>query len=120
MDVFDTIFHTIKEQDIPVVSLGEFAEWWKKRTDFSWNPEIFQGKLHLHPSGSDNSLWVKISLPSGKEILNPVSKQSQLLSGKPVLRKKQHISHIDFKQLRQFNWRMLIHDLDHYWGKLRK
>ncbi len=119
-DVFDTVFHIIREQNIPVVSLGDFSKWWEKRTSFDWNPEILKGTLYLHPSCINDSLWCKISLSSGKEILNPVTKKSHLLSGEYTVKTKQNFSHIDFKQLRQFNWRMWVHDFNHYWGKLKK
>lgn len=119
-EVFDTVFQEVKKQNIPVVSLGSFAEWWKRRTDFIWDPELVKEKLDLHASGSDSSVWIKISLPTGEGFLNPATKKTQLLIGERSLEEKPDSFNYDTKKLRKYNWRMCIHDLEHYRGKLKR
>ena len=119
-DVFDSIFQHVQQNSIPVVSLGEYSDWWRKRNDITWNAEYSNGKIYLHSSNIDPSFWISATLPNNKQILHPVTETSQLLENGNILEKKEPLYHYDVRKLRKKNLRMLVHDIEHYLGKIKQ
>jgi len=119
-DVFDKIFQRVRKINIPVLPLGDYSDWWRKRNNVAWNAEYINGKIYLHSSNTDPSFWISATLPNNKQILKPATETGQFLENGNILEKKEILYHYDIKKLRKKNLRMLVHDIEHYLGKIKQ
>ncbi|MFO7890973.1 MAG: polysaccharide deacetylase family protein [bacterium] len=119
-DVFDIIFQNVMQKNIPVISLGKYSDWWRKRNEITWDAEFIDEKLYLHSFNTDSSVWIRASLSNGDQFLHPLTEASQVLQKGYTLEKKENLYHYNIKQLRKKNLRMLVYDIEHYLGKLKR
>jgi len=118
--IFEQLFKKVVKENIPTITMEDYSSWWKRRIDIKWDPEIVNGQLKFNSFYRDPSFWIRASFPSGDEILTPITKTDPLLKGEYKLMKEKNVSDYDAERLRKFNWRMLVNDIENYWGKLRK
>ena len=69
LNVFEKIFEKIHSFKIPILTLSEYAEWWKKRLDVKWNAEEKDGEVLITSDNSDESIRWMASYPSGEKII---------------------------------------------------
>jgi hypothetical protein len=120
LQVFQNLFNTINDLNIPSLTFLDYAEWWKKRESVKWNPELEEGKILCNPDNAEQSVFVHLSYNSGKNILTPIN-ASDMTSGKKINPKKInplpgfHPEYLKqnslkiFKQELIYNYRKLIH-----------
>ncbi len=120
LDVFDAVFQNVLQKNISVISLGEYSDWWRKRINITWDAGFIDEKLYLHSSNTDSSVWIRASLSNGDQFLHPLTETSQVLEKEYTLGKKENLYHYNIKHLKKYNWRMLIHDIEHYIGKSKR
>ena len=54
------ILKYIKEIDIPVSTLSEYATWWKKRNNFTWEPVFDNGNIQIRYKDSALSPYIVV------------------------------------------------------------
>jgi len=60
LDVLNWLFKTVRKQDIPVVSLIEYAEWWNKRAKIEWTVDLDKDRIVIDHTSIDSSIWLLI------------------------------------------------------------
>ena len=69
LNVFEKVFEKIHCFKIPILTLSEFAEWWKKRLDVKWQVDEKDGVVLITSDNSDESIRWMASYPSGEKII---------------------------------------------------
>ena len=115
-ETLDWLFQTVKDRKIPAMTMGQYADWWKIRTETHWSARLENGRLQLSSSNLDDS--VKIEVFQSDERHTIAEKNSDLELSKTVWRtteaKTNRQSHISI--LHQLNRKMIFNDILHtYW-----
>lgn len=117
-EIFDKLFQEIQARKIPNLSMGEYAEWWRKRILAKYTVYFLNGKLDIRTLNTDPSIWLLANYPSGKRELIQLIQHKHKME-LPVIPETIDNGY-DPKKLRKFNWRMVISDFENYFGKMRR
>lgn len=118
--VFEKIFLEIKQRNIPTMSMGEYAEWWRQRSNIQWEASYVNNQLTVHSDFKNNSVRIRRCEPSGKSILMPINRDETKTEEFTLPVNLNHSMQWDPKQLRKYTWRMLVNDLFWTYGKLKR
>lgn len=116
--IFEDIFSEVRERNIPNATLNDYQAWWRKRLNATWQATFENGKVLVHSSNADASIWLKITYPDEQAFLAPIDnpqKQIQLEEGLPP----SHYFNLNPKNLRRYNLGMFWHDIESRYGRLR-
>lgn len=61
LDVLNKVFQSIRNRNIPIMTMGEYADWWKIRSCCNWTANFQDGQLSISSNESNNRLQVIIS-----------------------------------------------------------
>ncbi len=120
LKLFDTIFQEVKTRKIPNLTLGEYADWWQKRSAIDWQAEFIDGSVKISSDVNDDSIWLRISLPSGKVMLNRLAQKTGLLKNAIEIPKPKLIKHYDPAKLAKVTKQMLMHDFSWFYGRSKQ
>ncbi|HOV97946.1 MAG TPA: DUF2334 domain-containing protein [Bacteroidota bacterium] len=67
LDVLEHIFHRIKEVKLPLFTMIEFAEWWRKRQRSSLHCEFQNDTLMVSADSNDESCTIHCTISDGRE-----------------------------------------------------
>lgn len=118
LEVLNWLFKTVRKQNIPVVSLKEYAAWWEKRASIRWTAKWDKGKVIIEDSSSDSSVSLLIRR-SMKEWGN-VSMRHEVDLGELDWkgRKSKHKTITPMSERNALNRKMIVNDiLHHYWKR---
>jgi peptidoglycan/xylan/chitin deacetylase (PgdA/CDA1 family) len=73
-EVLCDIVETIRQQKIPVITLGKYARWWQQRDECIPTVEYENGLLTVQVETIPENLWMRISRADGKEAFTPIKK----------------------------------------------
>jgi hypothetical protein len=118
-ELFDTLFSEINQQNIPTMSPGEYANWWRRRDSLSWEAVWEDGKLKIHSNSEDNSIWIGVTYPDQKTTLQPVYPAGAPVKTLPETPGGQ-LTEINVQEMRKYNWRMLLAELFWIYGKWKR
>jgi peptidoglycan/xylan/chitin deacetylase (PgdA/CDA1 family) len=116
--IFEQIFSEVRKKNILNMTLLDYQSWWRKRLNAGWRATFERGKLAIRSSNSDASIWLKLTYPDGKELLMPLDNPGKQI---PFENESQTLPYFDVtpKELRRYNLKMLWHDIESLYGKLR-
>ncbi|MGH1363255.1 MAG: polysaccharide deacetylase family protein [Calditrichia bacterium] len=123
LQVWEAIFRNVREKNIPVMSMGDYATWWKRRSELMWSAEWIDGKLKLHSNEPADDIRVCAHWPEGRTELHsfnpeitPVAIDYKFrikMAGKELHPEKD-------PELNRYTMRMLRHDLFWHYGRLKQ
>lgn len=113
LNVFKEVFKKIKEINIPLLTLSEYAEWWRKRITLTWNAKMQNDKIIIN-SNADQSMRCRVIYPSKKNVFLSFNSDKE-----DIFENNKNFSKYTFYpvELRKKTLRMIRHDV---LGKLRK
>jgi hypothetical protein len=79
--VIEHLFDTVKENRIAAFSLADFARWWKHRGRTFIEASVAGDKLQVTTVPANDDVWLRVSMPGGREQLLPCKEQVPDLSG---------------------------------------
>ncbi|MFQ5584865.1 MAG: hypothetical protein ACE5GL_10555, partial [Calditrichia bacterium] len=86
----------------------------------TWSATYKEENVTLQPGSVDSSLWAKIDYPDGASSLMPFGPERQIkLRELPGQTGEGELS-INPSRLRKLTWRMLLNDLESFYGKLKQ
>jgi peptidoglycan/xylan/chitin deacetylase (PgdA/CDA1 family) len=118
-DLFDKLFQEVRQQDIPTMSLGEYANWWHKRAKVKWEAVWQEKTVKVNSDCKDPSIWINVCYPDRKTTLMPINPEGgrvKILPGRSRAFAKKY----DPEEMRKYTWRMLIADLFWLYGKWKQ
>ena len=118
--VFDRLFQEIREQRVSCMSLGEYADWWRRRSRIAWDARIEKGQLVFDSFCKDSSFWLRACLPEGEVLLNPITRKVDLRSWESDLLEISNKYVYNPELLRKHSWHMLMDDALHHYRKRRQ
>jgi hypothetical protein len=115
-ETLDWLFQTVKDRKIPAMTMGQYADWWKIRTETHWSARLENGHLQLSSSNLGDS--VKIEVFQSDKCHTIAEKNSDLELTKTAWRtteaKTNRQPHISI--LHRLNRKMIFNDILHtYW-----
>jgi Polysaccharide deacetylase len=116
--IFEQIFSEVRKRNILKMTLQDYQSWWRKRLNAHWRATFEKGKLSIRSSNSDASIWLKLTYPDGKELLMPLDNPEKQIPFEKEPPPSQY-SNVNPINLRRYNLRMLWHDVESLYGKLR-
>jgi hypothetical protein len=119
-EVFDQIFQEINRRRLQTISLGEYATWWQHKAAVEWEGIFENNRIVINSKCSDESIWLKRSLPSGETMLTPLNNSGK--SGKTLtdFSNQENIFRYNPKQLRKYHWQMTVADILGRYGKWKQ
>ena len=120
LNIFSKIFKNIHEENIPVITMGDYSSWWRKRSEFNWEANYINNQLHVKSKLVDTSMWIKIDYPDGKESLKPVNSEKLFNYEQSHVKIKENLFDYNSHDLRKYNWQILLNDCISFYGKLRQ
>ena len=106
LEVLEWFFQEMRSEKVPAKTMGEFASWWKMRTASIPELQYANGKVRLHGSRSDKSLYVRIVQPNGTEAIIPASEQIVLETVRWEPKSVTWKMPDDYLRARRFNYRI--------------
>lgn len=119
-EVIARVFKEIRERNIPVLSPGEYARWWKKRGALHWEAHFENGQLNFASNGDNESVWVCAAFPGGEIYLAPIAAKTLDKARRPDTPEEVSLLQRDARLLRQYHWRMLAGDILWAYGKWKR
>ncbi|MDE3058989.1 MAG: polysaccharide deacetylase family protein [Bacteroidota bacterium] len=118
--VFNAIFKRIRELNIPVYTLKEYAEWWKKKEAVHFSAIAENGNLVIAADSYDTSLWVRISYPE-KEIYVCRLQPTMNFTEKRITEARlENASFLNDATMFETTVRMRWHDIIYRWRKYKQ
>lgn len=119
-EVIAQVFEEIRERNIPVLSPGEYARWWKKRGALPWEAHFENGQVTLASEGGEVSVWVCAEFPGGEIFLAPITAKTLEQARRLDPPEEKSLLQRDARLLRQYHWRMLVNDILWAYGKWKR
>ncbi len=99
---------------IPILSLSEYAEWWKKRLAVKWSAEEKDGEVFISTNNSDESFKFVATYPSGEKYFLSTIKDKKV----KIEKKKDELQTVvNLHKLRKKTLQMIKYDII---GQIRK
>lgn len=118
--IFDKIFQEINGQNIPTISMGEYAAWWQRRDEIDWEATFENDRIAITSNCETPSICLRTIFPSGESALNPIAKKMEFNKELKNLPQEGKLTFSDPKELRKYTRQMLVHDLTWHYGKLKQ
>ena len=106
LPVLEWLFKEMRFKKVPVKTMGEYASWWKLRTDSIPDLQYANGKVRLHGVRMDKSLYLHLTQPNGTEAVIPASSQIVLETVRWEPQSAAWTMPDDFLRVRKFNYRI--------------
>lgn len=118
LEVLDWLFTSVRGMNVPVMTFGEYADWWETRRETGLTAQIDNGILQLSADGVDESVKVIVSQMGGRHLTaekNGAVKLNEAgwttSQARPVLKPHIAVRH-------GLNRKMIFNDiLHHYWKR---
>lgn len=68
----------VAELNLPNLSFGEYARWWRKRSEINWQVELYQGQLHVSGPDGETAVQVQIHRQDGHRAMTQFNSSSVL------------------------------------------
>lgn len=78
LDILNWLIKWIKENQIPAVTLGAYAEWWQNRSNINWSAEYSNEVLSVRGDRKNNGIWLSVKDSQGRESVAPMSDEISL------------------------------------------
>jgi peptidoglycan/xylan/chitin deacetylase (PgdA/CDA1 family) len=62
----------VKQNDIPIVRMLDYARWWKKRNDFSMNIDVLESMMHIQAQPPGDEVRLHVTRNDGSEGFVPL------------------------------------------------
>lgn len=119
--VFEQVFQEVRRHNLAVSSLGEYARWWRRRNDFSWEGRLGPNRqVTLKVAAADSSIRLRAHWPDGSVRLYPLQDGTVAPDGGEALTPAQYPAPSDPSRLRRFTAQMLVHDLTWHYGRSKQ
>ena len=119
-ELFREIFQEVNRRKIPTMSMGEYAEWWRQRSNIQWEARYENHQLEVRSNIQDDSFWSRRCEPNGKSVLMPMNQDATNAKEVALPDYPNPGSPINPKQLRKYTRNMFINDLFWIYGKLKR
>ena len=116
--IFEKVFEEVRKRNIPNLRLHDYQSWWRKRIDARWKAAYEKGKLSIHSSNAQASIWLRVTYHDREEFLTPLDNPEKQIPFEKESPPSQYFN-VNAKNLRRYNLRMLWHDVESLYGKLR-
>lgn len=117
-DLWNILFEKINSLGIKNISFNDFADWWKERIFYKWEPVIENGEISIKHSTNNPSVYCRIYKPNGEVYLAPINdRNNKNQIGKAGLIKNYKVS---LNSLRRKSFRMIRHDILSRYRKLKQ
>jgi len=123
LQVWEAIFRNVRAKSIPVMSMGDYAAWWKRRTELKWSAEWIDGKLKMHCDEPADDIRVCVHWPKGETELHSFNPDIAPVAIDYIRRgKKIEQRYMPKKdpELERYTMRMFRHDLFWHYGRLKQ
>ncbi len=118
--VFESLFREVQEQGLPAISLGEYAEWWRKRQAFSWLAHLNKDKIEIEYGAFGKEIAAIADYPDGRSQLALLNSKYPFAKECITIAPMQLPRPYSPKRLRRYNKQMLVHDLTWHYGKSKQ
>ena len=117
-EIFDQIFKEMNKKNIPNMNLYDFNLWWRRRLNAQWNAKFKSDTIVFDSTNIGSTVSVIAHFPEGKRFLIPLNDPNKQFP----LKTEADLSLFDYnpRKLRQFKLRMLWHDIENHYGKLKQ
>lgn len=112
LEVFDALFTSIKQNGIPTMNIGQWADWWKNRLQAEVDVTL-QGK-ELTFSCSHPELWLRLTTPRGETLIPGGNYDLGSLSMASRMQEKRPD---DISRTRKWHWRDALYNYESRRGK---
>ena len=119
-NILSTLFNKIHELNIPVFTLGEYAEWWKKRETIKFTAMLTDGKILIDSPQNDPSMWIRASFPDNDIYLSRLPSHEYSLERRLEPAGAADNYTAPYKELRTTTLRMRWHDVLHSYRKFKQ
>jgi hypothetical protein len=118
-EVLKNIFEFVCQNNISIVRMKEYVEWWKKRIEVKAQFEYAGSTLRVNRDSSEESIWVHIKQNNGLETLIPMSSEISFHNLKWTSKPSSISVSQDYLRIRKFNpWIWIIRSEDFVFNKL--
>lgn len=119
-EVIARVFEEIRQRNIPVLSPGEHARWWKRRDALHWEAHFENGQVNFASKDGDASVWICADFPGGETFLAPISATTLANARRLDPPEEKSLLQRDARLLRKYHWRMLAGDVLWAYGKWKR
>ncbi|MEL6821616.1 MAG: polysaccharide deacetylase family protein, partial [Calditrichota bacterium] len=127
LNVWETIFRNVREKEIPVMSMGDYAAWWKRRTLLNWSAEWVDNKIRLSCEDPVEDVCVCAYWPGEQFELRSFNRNIESVKIKNPFGQHYRFESEVIKEIyknvesRQgYSWRMFRHDLLWHYRRLKQ
>ena len=116
LEALSLLFENVRNRNIPVTTMGRYADWWKRRCATEWSARLEKERLHLSVNDVPNGIHLQMARPdqaysgrleSGERPLNEIEWTAAKES--PPLAPNISVRH-------RLNYKMVLNDILHiYW-----
>jgi len=127
LNVWEAVFRNVREKNIPVMSMGDYAAWWKRRSLLNWSAEWIDSKVKLKCDAPTDDICVCVHWPRRKssELYTFNSEYDPIRinfwkSNKVVSKLMDEMRYSSYDSTFPYSWRMFRHDLLWYYRRLKQ
>lgn len=118
LHVLNWVIQWIKEQQIIIVTLGTYADWWHQRAQCRWQAEYFNGELLINSKRGKRNVWLSVVEPHGRIAATPLSPEvplNKLTWQEPI----QPPASVPMAVRNTISRKMITNSLDHILAKIK-
>ena len=109
-NIFDAIFKEVSEfENLGFLTMTEFAQWWKFRSNLQIFPEFSHNKILLKKENLNKNVSLEVQIPQGVAYLN-MEKSEIDLDEIDFQKEKSRGMKVDYKYLHKKGWREFLYD----------
>ena len=118
LSVLESVFKFVKEKKCSMISLNEYASWWKLRKELILSASLNDNKIMVKLNYPDSSLYLSVKRNSDEYKIIPVNEIIDLNSLQWELISTGQLKHVPMWKLNRFHWKNSVNDLEHFGSRL--
>ncbi len=120
LGIFEQIFQQVRRENLPVLSLGDFAAWWQRRASCRWTARLIAGGLQIEVQQDAAGIWLAVDVAPGKSRCFPLRDQviADYAAGKMMA--EQPLPPRNPAALRKITAQMLVHNVTWHYSKCKQ
>jgi len=118
LELIEAIFRDIKEKDIPILSMQEYAQWWQYRNSINYRAYEDNGRLLIESEFEPQQ--VGIFLKTKDRVAFHDFVKSLDLKELYWKSEKKYSVPLDYERINKFSWRDLLYDYESQKGKRKQ
>ena len=118
LPVLESVFKFVQEKKCLMMSLNEYASWWKLRKELISSASLNENKIMLKLNYPDSSLYLSVKRNSNEYKIIPVNEIIDLnnLQWKSI--STGELIQVPMWRLNRFHWKNCVNDLEYFWLRL--